>query len=351
MSHASPRAFTRVRRWFGDGTATPNCQTRTFDGVGAFLFEHRLDPTPANYSLAYQYRAADNGALVAAVEDEIARCGNVTGEAAERILAEAASPARSEVLGDVASAIAAQAAGLTEIVQRSGRDASEFRVQLERRHGSHADNHGGGDPASLIELAQAMVAKTRAAEAQLRDAQHELTGLRKTLVEAQRVADVDPLTELPNRRAFKRELEAAIARCCGGQRHLSLAFIDIDHFKRVNDGQGHDAGDRVLRHVAALLSRQFADLGIVGRFGGEEFVVMLPDVALRDAIDTVDAARALLASRELYNAVDGTTIGHVTFSAGVTGLRDGDGTTELLRRADDALYRAKDAGRDRVVIG
>ena len=195
-----------------------------------------------------------------------------------------------------------------------------------------------------------MVAKTRAAEAKLRNAQTELVGLRATLVEAQRVADVDPLTELPNRRAFKRDLDAAIERVRGHGR-LSVAFIDVDHFKRINDGFCHEAGDRVLRFVATLLARQFADIGTVGRFGGEEFVVMLPDLTLRDAIDAVDAARAQLASRNLHSAADGASIGTVTFSAGVTALRDGDGTAELLRRADEALYRAKEAGRDRVVIG
>lgn len=346
MDHAlaTTRALTRVRRWLGEAEVPrASWQEDMFRDIGAFLTQHMLDPTPANYDLAYQYRSAENAPLVAAVDDEIARCGMIGGDAADRIVTDIAAPGKGEALGDVASAIAAQAAGVSSIVRQSGLDVTDFRVELERRR--------GGDAASMIDLAQAMVAKTRAAEEQLRQAQKELVGLRATLVEAQRVADVDPLTELPNRRAFKRDLEAALDRCASGGRRLSLAFIDIDHFKRINDGHGHDAGDRVLRYVAALLSKHFADIGIVGRFGGEEFVVMLPDIGLRDAIDAVDGARMALSERTLHSAVDGASIGTVTFSAGVTGLRDGDGTAELLRRADEALYRAKDAGRDRVVIG
>ena len=130
-----------------------------------------------------------------------------------------------------------------------------------------------------------------------------------------------------------------------------LGFCDIDHFKQFNDRHGHETGDRVLRYVAAALARAFDGRGIVGRFGGEEFVVALPDMTLADARAFIDAVRHKLAERHLYAATDNADLGSVAFSAGVTTLIDGDGSAELLRRTDEALYRAKAAGRNFVMIG
>ncbi len=350
MAYLDPRSrftiATRVRRLFGDpdtDATSPTWQERVYRDVGKFLSEHRLDPTPDNYDLAFQYRAAFNTRLVSAIREAIDVAGTLTAEAAERIFAEVAAPLGADSLTAFAQAIETQAHGLTRIADQSGRDASAFRTAI-------AAKSAEDDPAAILELTTAMVARTRAAEAQLRRAQNELTGLRSTLVEAQRIADVDPLTELPNRRAFKRDLDAAIATAKAGGSPLAVAFCDIDHFKRVNDAHGHETGDRVLRFIAAMLAKAFAHGGSVGRFGGEEFVVMIP-AALGRARDAVDACRADLAARHLYAATDGASIGTVTFSAGVTALTSGDGTADLLRRADDALYRAKHDGRDRVVVG
>ncbi len=368
MAYLDPKSHfqiaNRLRDWFGDcdrkldseaggvpqrPLARPSWQQQVFTDVGNFLFDNRLDPTPDNYDLAYQFRAANNANLVAAIRAEIERSGSLGGEAAELIFAESAGPVSVEALADFARRIEDQATGLTSIARQSGRDASDFRTALEKQCAQ------GGEPTSIIDLAQAMVSRTRQAEAELRHAHKQLNGLKSNLVEAQRAADIDPLTELPNRRAFKRDLDAAVATARAARKPLSLAFCDIDHFKQVNDRFGHDVGDRVLRYVASRLSAHFAKSGIVGRFGGEEFVIMLPGMTLSTARVTVDQARAELADRNLVSGTgsksDGDSIGTVSFSAGVTTLTEGDSMADLLKRADDALYCAKHAGRNQVAIG
>lgn len=320
-------------------------QQQVFADIGDFLFDNRLDPTPNNYDLAYQFRAARNAHLVTAIRTEIALNGAVDADAAERIFSESAGPVRVEVLSNFVQRIEAQANGLTTIARQSAGDARDFSSALERQ----CSTSGGVD--SIVELTQAMVSRTRLAESQLRRAQKQLTGLRSTLVEAQRAADVDPLTELPNRRAFKRDLETMIETARASRRPLSLGFCDIDHFKGFNDRHGHETGDRVLRYVASALAKSFAKSGIVGRFGGEEFVVALPGMTLAQAQKAIDTARARLGERHLFAATDNADLGSITFSAGVTTFAEGDGSAELLRRADEALYRAKAAGRNRVMIG
>jgi len=333
------------RRYPTSSTSPRTWQQTIFADVGEFLQRNRLDPTPNNYDLAYQFRAAHNANLVGAIRDEIERNGALDTDAAERIFAESGAQVSVEALSELAENIEAQANGLTRIVRQSAGHAKEFSTALER-HNASDDNLD-----SIIELTRTMVARTRLAESQLRHAQKQLSGLRTNLVAAQRAADVDPLTDLPNRRAFKRDLEGMISKTRTGNRMLSLGFCDIDYFKQFNDKYGHEVGDRVLRYVAAALAHAFKDKGMVGRFGGEEFLVALPGLNLTEARNAIDGVRQQLSSRVLYSSTDETQLGSVTFSAGVTTMTEGDNSAELLRRADEALYCAKAAGRNCVAVG
>ncbi|MDR7191502.1 sensor domain-containing diguanylate cyclase [Luteimonas terrae] len=153
-------------------------------------------------------------------------------------------------------------------------------------------------------------------------------------------SSTDPLTGLANRRAFSRTLEAAITRAHAAGEPLSVAIVDIDHFKSINDLHGHAEGDRVLQALGAMLLTGEAARGRVARFGGEEFVRLLPDRGL------TDAARE---SEYLREAVAAMPTGlPVTISIGVATLQPSEDASSLLARADQALYKAKHEGRDRV---
>lgn len=148
---------------------------------------------------------------------------------------------------------------------------------------------------------------------------------------------VDELTGLPNRRAWSAELPVAIERARRDRMELSVALLDLDHFKRFNDEYGHQAGDRLLKGAAAAWSAQLRAVDQLARYGGEEFIVLLP------------GATAELASGVLERLRGATPAGQ-TFSAGVA-TWDGTETSEdLIARADHALYQAKDAGRDRILV-
>lgn len=351
MTAASLPVSGRIKRWLGrdddaHAAAVLTWQERVFAEVGSFLSANHLDPTPDNYDLGFQYRAAQNMALVNAIRAEIDSKGSLTLDAADRILADNGGPVNPDALADMADNIGEQMAGLSGIARQSGHDAAEFRTALEANMAS-----GAPDAVAVMDLTLSMVARTRAAEAELRKSTRELAGLRAHLAEAQHFADVDPLTELANRRAFKRDLERAIIDCREKEVPLSLAFCDIDLFKRLNDLHGHETGDRVLRFIAQLMAKHFARNGTVGRFGGEEFVVMFPGLDPAAAGQAVDKCRAALADLPLYAATTGDRIGAVSFTAGVAVLGDGEGMADLLRRADELLYRGKSEGRNRVVVG
>jgi len=152
----------------------------------------------------------------------------------------------------------------------------------------------------------------------------------------------DALTGLPNRRALAVALEEAVNRSQGPARPTCVALLDIDHFKHINDFQGHATGDRVLAELGRLLRAQFAGGGMAARYGGEEFVVLMPDADLRTAELQCEFLRMAVADLPLGFPV--------TVSIGVALHRDGESSEQTLARADAALYRAKGAGRNRVHV-
>lgn len=171
--------------------------------------------------------------------------------------------------------------------------------------------------------------------------------LRRTNEKLDKLARTDELTDLANRREVERRLEVEVERARRYGSPLSAVILDLDHFKAVNDRYGHQAGDRVLQRFARLLHDGVRSPDIVGRYGGEEFVIVLPESGREGATELV---------RRILEDVRGTSIEsggetiEITSSAGVATLMDAEESpSELLRRADDALYRAKEEGRDRVV--
>lgn len=159
----------------------------------------------------------------------------------------------------------------------------------------------------------------------------------------------DPVTALFNRRFFEETLERELRRAIRSRQSLGLVLIDLDRFKLLNDTHGHQAGDVVLQEFGAFLARSVRGGDVACRYGGEEFVLVLPEASLEDTAARADALRAELRSLRVMFA--GQPLGPVTFSAGVAAYPE-HGTTmqDLLRLADTALYRAKHDGRDRVIV-
>ncbi|WP_226900107.1 GGDEF domain-containing protein [Nonomuraea phyllanthi] len=174
--------------------------------------------------------------------------------------------------------------------------------------------------------------------------------LQRSLLHAQlqAAARTDAKTGLLNAAAWQREADTEIVRARRTGDTLALLIIDIDHFKRVNDAYGHLVGDQVLVGVASTMRGQLRDYDVLGRFGGEEFVVLLPGADMREARQVAERLRIRISHMAI--PVDDTLI-RVTISAGVALMSvHGDDLIDLLAAADLALYRAKELGRDRVCL-
>ncbi len=163
------------------------------------------------------------------------------------------------------------------------------------------------------------------------------------------LATRDALTGLLNRRAMVELLAREHPRIVRGQGPLAVALLDIDWFKRINDNHGHGAGDEVLRRFAAALTNQLRAADALARWGGEEFLLLMPGTRLDDARVVLERLRNGVAAGDGF---DGIAPGvRVTFSAGLVEVAEGESQDAAIDRADRALYRAKQAGRDRVEVG
>lgn len=166
--------------------------------------------------------------------------------------------------------------------------------------------------------------------------------LRESHAQIASLATRDPLTGLWNRRQFDADIEAAVKQASRQGAALCVAMVDVDHFKTVNDRHGHEGGDAVLRAVAQALQLSLRAGDRVARFGGEEFVLLLPATPLAQAAGLAERLRSTLAALRPAPAEG------LTASLGLAAWRSGETAAELVRRADQALYRAKAAGRNRV---
>ncbi len=162
-----------------------------------------------------------------------------------------------------------------------------------------------------------------------------------------RLAMIDPLTAILNRRAFMLEYERELSRCARAKTGLALAIFDLDHFKDVNDTYGHLVGDLVLRRVADILRSSLRGHDVIGRYGGEEFALLMPGADTAAALAGTERARLAVGERPIQA---GSLRIPITVSAGVAAYGCDDADWEsLLRSADAALYEAKRGGRNRVV--
>lgn len=163
------------------------------------------------------------------------------------------------------------------------------------------------------------------------------------------LALTDELTGLFNRRYLFAHLDELLARRAQGGQDIAVLMLDIDHFKTVNDQHGHLAGDDVLHELSDRMLRQVRSVDLVARFGGEEFVVVMPETNLTGAVVVAERLRAAVIAEPFAIPTTGQRVA-VTISIGVAAAADGDGAVDsLLKRADDALYKAKHRGRNRVV--
>jgi len=205
------------------------------------------------------------------------------------------------------------------------------------------DTHQVSEQLRQVEMEQYLTTL----EQRIHAMEEQSVAMERQMVEQRRLALVDILTQLPNRSAYEERLEYEVDRWKRYQRPLVLAICDIDHFKSINDNFGHLAGDKVLKIIARTLRARLRKTDFIARFGGEEFVVLMPETDEQEALNALEMVREAVANCP-FRFRDKPL--KITMSAGIAAFGEDDDATAVFERADLAMYRAKQTGRDRCEI-
>ena len=199
----------------------------------------------------------------------------------------------------------------------------------------------------LILETQRVAERNRSLQERLTQSSGEISELRQNLETVRREAMTDALTGIPNRKFFDTRLRTAAKDAMETGEPLCLIIADIDHFKKFNDTYGHQVGDQVLRLVARTLTDSVKGRDTPARYGGEEFAIVLPQTRLDDAMLLADKIRQTMMRRRIVRKGTRDDLGTITLSLGAACFRPGEPLTEIVQRADAALYFAKNHGRNR----
>ncbi len=317
------------------------------------MTELGLSPNPNNFTVWFNYVAGRDPELNAVIDNAIAagqtiddlRCYNIyqqffgQDDGDKLFTTSAHIEAAVDRILDHVKQVNHSTHGYSEAI-------SGFSDQLQEER-SAEDVHR--IVSSIVEETRRMGERTKELEEKLQESSEEVAELKANLEEVQNEAMTDMLTGIANRRRFDQELQDRTADAIEDETPLSLLLLDIDHFKRFNDDFGHLMGDQVLKLIAQSLMQSVKGRDLPARFGGEEFAIILPETQIEAACIVANQIRMLISRRNIVKKSTGEILCKVSVSIGVGEYRRGEPLDSLIRRADGALYAAKEAGRNRVM--
>jgi diguanylate cyclase len=318
------------------------------------MAERGVAPTPGNYEIFFAYAAGENAAVKRIINDRIQAKMPFTQAMLDDLRERFFSNARMEkAVENTSSELTGAVNAVFERLETHGRDTEAYSRTLSAASGELDLQKSPEAMRSLVDnlvaATHAMETRTKDLEADLQRSSQNVSELKAKLDDVRKETLTDVLTGIPNRKAFDLELDHAIEMARAEQTPLCLFMCDIDHFKRFNDTFGHQTGDQVLRLVGGCLAENVKGRDTAARYGGEEFAVILPHTALADAVFVADQIRRAVESKKLVKKTTGDILGSISISLGVAQLGPGDDKASLIARADNCLYGAKHAGRNRVV--
>ena len=318
--------------------------------------EHKVWPTALNFELWTHLIINPKGALAQEMERLIKSGETITDSVAEDLAATYLPKQRlGDQIRDAGDQLTKQLASVSQAIQTAQRSNAAYGQTLR---GASAELAGADDPAKLKVMVENLTAATNkvqteneSLEKRLAESTSEVRRLKEHLEQVRRDATTDGLTNLANRKSFDDELARACAEADASGETITLALIDIDHFKNFNDTWGHQTGDQVIRYVASVIGRVGAPPRFSARYGGEEFAMIFPRESARQVERTLEEIREEVSSRMLKRRSTNEDLGAITISAGFAERRPGELAHVALERADSALYTSKRTGRNRVTNG
>lgn len=315
---------------------------------------HRVWPTALNFELWMHYVAAKESGVATEINSVLRAGEQFTDQVGAEIAAQHLPAAKlSDEILDAGKSLTQELDSVSRALE-SARESSEAYGQQLAAAGQSLQAEDAEAVRAMVETLSVATrkvhAENQALEHQLADTNDELGRLREHLEQVRRDAMTDALTNLSNRKAFDESLDRTCAEAQETGAPLTLAVVDIDHFKMFNDTWGHQTGDQVIRYVASVIGRLATGVRFSARYGGEEFAVIFPGEKSDVAYAAMEAAREEISTRILKRRSTNEDLGAITISTGIAELRRGDLPAALIEQADGALYASKHAGRNRTTV-
>jgi diguanylate cyclase len=313
-------------------------------------------PTPLNFELWIHYLGEPDGPLGQEMRRLLAD-GTVFSEGTSEMLAAEYLPRGrlSEEIRDAGAVLNRELSTVSEAIAKAQQSQAAYGQTLA---GASAHLETASEPTALLGVVSKLTKATTQVQAEnatlerrLETSTKEVARLREHLEQVRRDAMTDALTNLANRKAFDEELLRACDEADKKRQPMTLAVLDIDHFKRFNDTWGHQTGDQVLRYVASVIGRVSKSPRVAARYGGEEFAVIFPGESAAVVEAALNSIRVEIGARALRRRSTNDELGAVTISAGLAQRHPGESGADLLGRANEALYASKRAGRNMVTNG
>ena len=332
---------------------TPEYVSKASAKTLTMMLENRIPATPENYQVWFAYVDQSNSDLTVEM-NSVLRENTVFTDSLNKIIFERYFGTEEKMAAYEKANLEfrAEITSVMEHLAQAGGDATRFRETLEGVS-SGIDENAGVDSikamlGNLLSETQTMAEQSQRLETELSESTQRVADLEKNLETVERESQIDALTGIANRKCFDTTLDEAVRKAKNGNAELSLIMADIDFFKKFNDKWGHQLGDQVLRLVGQTLRTHAGDGNLAARYGGEEFSIVLPGVKLSDAAVVAEKIRDTMMTKRLTNKSTNEPLGRITMSLGVAQYSEGETDEALLKRADQALYTAKDQGRNRV---
>jgi diguanylate cyclase len=316
------------------------------------MSQHNIPITPRNYSVWYDHVSGKSTELREAIDSMISKAEEFSDEINEmlyqRFCSEVEEGALTELrenLRQLLIDIFSEVANLTE-------QAGEYEAIVSKSVDKLSDDVSIQDIRSVVDEIIVETKKIgrsgKNAQEKLQEATDELEVLKEEFEQAKAAALVDFLTGVANRKAFDGAIKGSTEQATSASEPLSLLMIDIDHFKRFNDEYGHIVGDEVLRLVAKKIKENVRGRDFVARYGGEEFAVILPGTQIGGARTVAENIRSSFSEGKLKRVKTSEYLGTITISIGAAQFQPGESLEGFVDRSDQALYAAKEGGRNRV---
>ena len=318
------------------------------------MSKYQIPIAPLNYAVWYEYVAGTRPVLKEAIDRLLKTDQGINEKQTRDLYQRYVDPSDDSRVEGAQHTVRRLIEAMTAALDAAGSEVTRYEQTLQDCVAQLSSDIEAEDLRDLVDglltSTQQMNAGSAALQGHLDESRREADALREELAKVRIEANSDPLTGLANRKGFEERLRALEL----SEEYLDSAHClligDIDKFKNINDTYGHVFGDKILKVVAKAFSNLTKGKDLAARFGGEEFLILLPETPMRGAQVVAKSIRRSIEKGRVFNPKTGEEVQRVTISVGVTELVHGEPIETAIARADEALYRAKDSGRNRVEV-